>query len=103
MTIANRSSWRMCGRRFLPLLFRTDRHRSERVCRFQKGHAEQSRRGSTKREFPAEGQIRWLSPTTNWKSAIDIISKAAYTGKIGDGKIFVAELMRVIRIVPAKR
>lgn len=29
---------------------------------------------------------------------IDIVSKAAYTGKIGDGKIFVAELQRVIRI-----
>jgi nitrogen regulatory protein P-II 2 len=29
---------------------------------------------------------------------IDVISKAAYTGKIGDGKIFVAELQRVIRI-----
>ncbi|PLO44600.1 transcriptional regulator, partial [Klebsiella pneumoniae] len=26
------------------------------------------------------------------------ISKAAYTEKIGDGKIFVAELQRVIRI-----
>ena len=30
---------------------------------------------------------------------IDVISKAAYTGKIGDGKIFVAELQRVIRCV----
>ena len=29
---------------------------------------------------------------------IDVVSKAAYTGKIGDGKIFVAELQRVIRI-----
>jgi nitrogen regulatory protein PII len=29
---------------------------------------------------------------------VDVISKAAYTGKIGDGKIFVAELQRVIRI-----
>lgn len=29
---------------------------------------------------------------------IDVISKSAYTGKIGDGKIFVAELQRVIRI-----
>ncbi len=30
---------------------------------------------------------------------IDIVSKAAYTGKIGDGKIFVSpELQRVIRI-----
>ena len=28
----------------------------------------------------------------------DIVCKAAYTGKFGDGKIFVAELQRVIRI-----
>ncbi len=29
---------------------------------------------------------------------VDVISKAAYTGKIGDGKIFVAKLQRVICI-----
>jgi nitrogen regulatory protein P-II 2 len=34
---------------------------------------------------------------------IDVISKAAYTGKIGDGKIFVAELQRAsFASVPAK-
>lgn len=32
------------------------------------------------------------------EEVIDIISKAACTGQIGDGKIFVAELTRVIRI-----
>ncbi|WP_073983920.1 P-II family nitrogen regulator, partial [Salmonella enterica] len=32
------------------------------------------------------------------EEVIDIISKGAYTGKIGDGKIFVGGLMRVIRI-----
>ena len=36
--------------------------------------------------------------TTLTDEVIDIVSKAAYTGKIGDGKIFVAELQRVIRI-----
>ncbi|MGQ7190688.1 P-II family nitrogen regulator, partial [Escherichia sp. HC-CC] len=36
----------------------------------------------------------------NSTSAVQIIINAlsAYTGKIGDGKIFVAELQRVIRI-----
>ena len=29
---------------------------------------------------------------------IDAISKAAYTGKIGDGKIFVYDLAHVVRI-----
>ncbi len=31
-------------------------------------------------------------------AAIDAISKAANTGKIGDGKIFVIELAEVVRI-----
>ncbi len=33
---------------------------------------------------------------------IDIVSKAAYTGKIGDGKIFVAECNASFVFVPAK-
>jgi nitrogen regulatory protein P-II 2 len=32
------------------------------------------------------------------ESAIDAICKAAYTGKIGDGKIFVYDLQQVVRI-----
>ncbi|MNF19257.1 Nitrogen regulatory protein P-II 2 [compost metagenome] len=31
-------------------------------------------------------------------TVLDAISKAAHTGKIGDGKIFVTEIERVIRI-----
>ena len=31
-------------------------------------------------------------------NAIAAITEAAYTGKIGDGKIFVTELQRVVRI-----
>ena len=50
----------------------------------QKGHAELYR--------GAEYSVNFLP------KVIDVISKAAYTGKIGDGKIFVAELQRVIRI-----
>ena len=33
-----------------------------------------------------------------WTRSIDAIVKTAKTGKVGDGKIFVSELQRVIRI-----
>ena len=32
------------------------------------------------------------------QDALHVISKAAYTGKIGDGKIFVTELDDVVRV-----
>jgi len=31
-------------------------------------------------------------------SVIEVITKAAATGKIGDGKIFVTDLLQVVRI-----
>jgi len=34
----------------------------------------------------------------NVDSAVDAISKAAHTGKIGDGKIFITSCENVIRI-----
>ncbi len=32
------------------------------------------------------------------EAAIDAICKSAYTGKIGDGKIFVYDIQQVVRI-----
>ena len=44
-------------------------------------------------------KIEVLVSSEEWeKKTIDAIQKAAFTGHIGDGKIFVAELQRVIRI-----
>ena len=60
----------------------------------QKGHAELYR--------GAEYSVNFLPKVAiaddQLDEVIDVVSKAAYTGKIGDGKIFVAELQRVIRI-----
>ncbi|MDX1857863.1 P-II family nitrogen regulator [Escherichia coli] len=75
----------------------TDRHRSERfraserACRAVPG-AEYSV------NFLPKVKIDVAIADDQLDEVIDIVSKAAYTGKIGDGKIFVAELQRVIRI-----
>lgn len=54
--------------------------------------------GGIQRQFPAKSKIDVAIADDQLDEVIDIVSKAAYTGKIGDGKIFVAELQRVIRI-----
>ena len=60
----------------------------------QKGHAELYRGAEYSVNFLPKVKI----DVAISDDVIDIVSKAAYTGKIGDGKIFVAELQRVIRI-----
>jgi len=52
----------------------------------------------TKGKFLPKVKIDVAIADDQLDEVIDVISKAAYTGKIGDGKIFVAELQRVIRI-----
>ncbi len=64
----------------------------------QKGHAELYRGAEYSVNFLPKVKIDVAIADDQLEEVIDIISKAAYTGKIGDGKIFVAELMRVIRI-----
>lgn len=68
----------------------------------QKGHAELYRGAEYSVNFLPKVKIDVAIADDQLEEVIDIISKAAYTGKIGDGKIFVAELMRVIQFVPAK-
>lgn len=54
--------------------------------------------GGIQRQLSAKVKIDVAIADDQLDEVIDIVSKAAYTGKIGDGKIFVAELQRVIRI-----
>lgn len=63
----------------------------------QKGHAELYRAEYSVNFLP-KVKIDVAIADDQLDEVIDIVSKAAYTGKIGDGKIFVAELQRVIRI-----
>ena len=64
----------------------------------QKGHAELYRGAEYSVKFLPKVKIDVAIADDQLDGVIDVISKAAYTGKIGDGKIFVAELQRVIRI-----
>lgn len=64
----------------------------------QKGHAELYRGAEYSVNFLPKVKIDVAIADDQLDEVIDIVSKAAYTGKIGDGKIFVAELQRVIRI-----
>lgn len=64
----------------------------------QKGHAELYRGAEYSVNFLPKVKIDVAITDDQLEKVIDIVSQAAYTGKIGDGKIFVTELERVIRI-----
>ena len=64
----------------------------------QRGHTEVYRGAEYSVNFLPKVKIDVAIADDQLDEVIDIVSKAAYTGKIGDGKIFVAELQRVIRI-----
>ena len=49
-------------------------------------------------EFHAKIKVEIILKDSLVKQAIDTIKNAAYSGKIGDGKIFVSNIEQVIRI-----
>ncbi|RJS91881.1 P-II family nitrogen regulator [Salinisphaera sp. Q1T1-3] len=64
----------------------------------QKGHTELYRGAEYVVDFLPKVKIEVAVEHTELDTAVEAISKAAHTGKIGDGKIFVSELEQVIRI-----
>ncbi len=64
----------------------------------QKGHTELYRGAEYVVDFLPKVKIEVAVPDDVVSSAIEAIEKAARTGKIGDGKIFVTSLEQVIRI-----
>ena len=64
----------------------------------QKGHTELYRGAEYVVDFLPKVKIEIAIEETELESAVEAISKAAHTGKIGDGKIFVTELEQAIRI-----
>jgi nitrogen regulatory protein P-II 1 len=64
----------------------------------QKGHTELYRGAEYVVDFLPKVKVEVVIPDKLLDSAIDAIVKAARTGKIGDGKIFVAAVDQVIRI-----
>jgi len=64
----------------------------------QKGHTELYRGAEYVVDFLPKVKVDVVVPDNLLESAIDAIVKAARTGKIGDGKIFVSDVAQVIRI-----
>jgi len=64
----------------------------------QKGHAELYRGAEYVVDFLPKVKIELVVPEQRLEAALDAIQKAARTGKIGDGKIFVFDVEQAIRI-----
>lgn len=64
----------------------------------QKGHTELYRGAEYVVDFLPKIKLELVVAELVVESAVDAIIKAAHTGKIGDGKIFVSSVEQVIRI-----
>jgi len=64
----------------------------------QRGHTELYRGAEYVVDFVPKTRIEIAVRTELLEQVIEAILKTARTGKVGDGKIFVSELQRVIRI-----
>lgn len=64
----------------------------------QKGHTELYRGAEYVVDFLPKIKVEVIIPESSLEGAIDAICKAARTGRIGDGKIFVSTVEQVIRI-----
>jgi nitrogen regulatory protein P-II 1 len=64
----------------------------------QKGHTETYRGREYGVDLLPKVKIEMVLPDNRVDATIDVITKNASTGKIGDGKIFVSKVEEVIRI-----
>jgi len=64
----------------------------------QKGHTELYRGAEYLVDFLPKLKLELAVPKERVDSVIDTISKAAHTGKMGDGKIFVYDLEQALRV-----
>ncbi len=64
----------------------------------QKGHTELYRGAEYVVDFLPKVKIEVVVASDQADRCVEVISEAARTGKIGDGKIFVTEVERIVRI-----
>jgi nitrogen regulatory protein P-II 1 len=64
----------------------------------QRGHTEVYRGSEYKVDFLPKVRVDVLCDTADADKIVDVIADAARTGKIGDGKIWVTEVNRAVRI-----
>jgi nitrogen regulatory protein P-II 2 len=69
----------------------------------QRGHTEIYRGAEYVVEFVPKTKIEIAVEDSLVEAVIEAIIKSARTGKVGDGKIFVAELAQVVRIRTGER
>jgi nitrogen regulatory protein P-II 1 len=64
----------------------------------QKGHTETYRGSEYKIEFIPKIKLEIVLDDNQVDSVVDAILRAAKTGQVGDGKIFISDVQEVIRI-----
>jgi nitrogen regulatory protein P-II 1 len=64
----------------------------------QKGHKEAYRGKEYNIDLLPKVKIEMVVPATRSEEVVQILTRAAQTGKIGDGKIFISEIAEAIRI-----
>ena len=69
----------------------------------QKGHTELYRGAEYVVDFLPKVKIELVIEDAKLDAAIEAIQSAAYTGRIGDGKIFIYNIEEVIRIRTGER
>jgi nitrogen regulatory protein PII len=64
----------------------------------QRGHTELYRGAEYVVDFVPKSRVEIAVPSELVDQVVDAIIKVARTGKVGDGKIFISDLQRVVRI-----
>ena len=64
----------------------------------QQGHSELYRGAEYVVDFLPKVKVEVVVPAEKVEEVIEVITQAARTGKIGDGKIFVMDVEKVVRI-----
>ena len=64
----------------------------------QKGHTELYRGAEYVVDFLPKLKIELVIPDDMLERAVEAIQQAAYTGRIGDGKIFISSIEEAIRV-----
>lgn len=64
----------------------------------QKGHTELYRGAEYTVDFVPKIEIEIVVPDNTLQAVLDVVVKAARSGKVGDGKIFVMDVAQAVRI-----
>lgn len=64
----------------------------------QKGHTEMYRGTEYKVDFVPKIKVEVVVPDSKLQTVLDTIVRAAQTGQVGDGKIFVSDIGNAVRI-----